>query len=101
MVINLREINSFVSVERLITVIGDEFLKTPSFTKACKNDIIVEPKGFRIVTPHENDFPGTFILHYIKLLYEFIYFYSNHLNFNAVLNDVNFGDIFSLVFLKG
>lgn len=54
---NLREANSSVNIDRLMTVVGLEFLSTSFRTRTDP----VLPNGFYFVTPDEKLFPGTYL----------------------------------------
>ena len=52
--INLRELNSSVTVDRLMTVIGLEYLST-----CCSDGRAFDSQGFHLVNPKNEYFPGT------------------------------------------
>ncbi|XP_065202510.1 lipoyl amidotransferase LIPT1, mitochondrial [Planococcus citri] len=56
-ILNLRELNPSITIERLMTVVGLQYMRTiPSInTKQIES---VKAKGFRFVSPEERYFPG-------------------------------------------
>lgn len=61
-VINLRELNPSVNVDRLMTVVGLGYLNTKPFRKSDAENIINEPRGFLFISPEEKYFPGAILL---------------------------------------
>lgn len=58
-VVNLREINNTINVDRLMTVIGLEYLRTcPVSDESNHTEDIIRQDGFHIISPNERFFPG-------------------------------------------
>lgn len=58
-VLNLNEVNPAISVERLITAVGWEYLRTSAISQQDGGwDLVAKQRGFQLVNPTDDWFPG-------------------------------------------
>lgn len=59
-IINLKDINSHICMDKLIDAIGWEYLRTKALVlEDGGQDLIQQQKGFQFINPTEDWFPGT------------------------------------------
>lgn len=62
-IMNLCEENPKVSMDRLITAVGWEYMRTPAFSlRDGGMELANQQKGFQMINPTERWFEGNFIL---------------------------------------
>ena len=58
-ILNLTDINSTISVDRLISAVGWEYLRTKPISKEDGGwNLVSKQKGFQLINPTDDWFPG-------------------------------------------